>query len=275
MEKEEYLSCEPGRGTFVSTKKREPRMRLEKMDKLLAIVDESIDRARQLGFSPEEFYLTLYARIQTTPETTRLLKVPVLFIECNRPHAELFSMELEKELPLKVDPMLVEDIKRVLERSRESLKRYALIITTFYHIQEVQALLTGTEIEVVGLMVSTSLEALMRLASLPEDTKVGVACVVRTGSENLKLSIERAGLKHLRLILGCGQERESLRKMIKEVSVIVCSSLVEETIRAMACRDKEIIVDERGLDPGGIEMLRTRLRELSSRPAKGSAPAVK
>ncbi len=124
-------------------------------------------------------------------------------------------------------------------------------------------------------MVDTSLETLIRLTSLPEDTKVGVACTDWTGSENMKLSIERAGLKHLRLILGCGEERESLRKMIKEASVVVCSSLIEEKIRAMASRGKEIIVDPRRLDPAGIEMLRTRLRGFSSRPAKDSAPAVK
>jgi hypothetical protein len=56
----------------------------------------------------------------------------------------------------------------------------------------------------------------MRLTSLPEGTKVGVACTDWTGSENMKLSIEKAGLKHLRLILGCSQEKESLRKMLKD-----------------------------------------------------------
>jgi GntR family transcriptional regulator len=268
MEKEGYLSCEPGRGTFVAEKKKESKMRLDRMDKLLAIVDESVDRARQLGFTSEELYSILYARVQTTPVTSKLARIRALFLECNRPQTEALSGELESELPLRIDPMLVVDFKRMLVRSRESLNRYALIITTFYHIQEVQALLTGTGIEAVGLMVNTSLEALMRLTALPEGTKVGVACVDRTGSENMRLSIERAGLKHLKLILGYGSDKESLRRMLKEVSVVVCSTLLEGKIRTMAPADKEIIVDERGLDAAGIEMLRSRLQALSTKSDK-------
>jgi GntR family transcriptional regulator len=268
MEKEGFLSCEPGRGTFVAGKKKESKMRLNRMDKLLAIVDESIDRARHLGFTSEELYSIMYARAQTTPVTAKSPEIRALFLECNRPQTEAFSAELERDLPLRIDPMLVEDFKRMLEGSREALDPHALIITTFYHIQEVQALLAGTGIEAVGLMVNTSLEALMRLTALPEGTKVGVACVDRAATENVRLSIERAGLNHLQLILGYGSEKESLRKMLKEASVVVCSNLVEEKIRAMAPAGKEIIVDERGLDPAGIEMLRSRLRALSTRPAK-------
>jgi GntR family transcriptional regulator len=268
MEKEGYLSCEPGRGTFVAEKIKESKMRLNRMDKLLTIVDESIDRAKQLGFTSDEFYSIMYARVQTTPVTSKSPQTRGLFLECNRPQTEAFSAELERELPLRLEPMLVEDFKRMIGRSRDSLNRYALIITTLYHIQEVQALLTGTGIEAIGLMVNTSLEALMRLTALPEGTKVGVACVDRAGTNNLRLSIERAGLSHLKLILGYGSEKGSLRKMLKEVSVVVCSNLVETKIRAMAPADKEIIVDERGLDSAGIEMLRSRLRALSSKSAK-------
>jgi hypothetical protein len=91
-----------------------------------------------------------------------------------------------------------------------------------------------------------------------------VACHDWTGAENLKRSIENAGLKHLHLVSGCGQDRESLHKIIKEASVIVCSILVEKKIREMTPRDKEIIVDDRRLDKAGIEMLRSRLKDLSA-----------
>lgn len=264
MEREGYLSCVPGRGTFVSSPKMESKMKVEKMQKLLAVVDDAIERAKGLGFSSEEFSLTLYARTQTSPKETGLRKIRTLFIECNRPQLELFSMQLKKELSIQVDSMLIGDFKKVVERVRESMKRYALIITTFYHIREVQALLVGTGIEVVALMVDTSLEALMRLTSLPEGTKVGVACVDWTASENMKLSIERAGLKHLRVVLGSGEEKESLRKMVKGASVVVCSSLIEKKVRAVASKDKEIIVEHWRLEKAGIEMLRSRLMSLVS-----------
>lgn len=264
MEQEGFLSCEPGRGTFVAEEK-ESEEGVNRMDKLVAIIDESIDKARQLGFTSEEFHSTLYARMQTSPVVFNSRRIPALFLECNRPEAESFGKQLEKELPLKVAPMLVQDFKRLLEQSREAVNQYAFVITTFYHIREVQTLLVGTGIRSVGLMVNTSLEALIRLTALPKGTKVGVTCIDRAGSENVRRSIERAGLKHLDLILGWGAERESVLKMLNEASVVVCSTFVEEKIRAMAPADKEIIVDERGLDPSGIEMLRSHLKALSTR----------
>ena len=91
-------------------------MKIERMQELLTVVDEAIDRAGQLGFSPEEFSLTLYARTQTAGTPAGFKPVSVLFIECSRPELELFSSELRKDLSLRVDPMLVQDFKRLVER---------------------------------------------------------------------------------------------------------------------------------------------------------------
>jgi GntR family transcriptional regulator len=242
----------------------ESKMKAEKMQKLVAVVDDAIERAKSLGFSSEEFSLTLYARTQTAPVVNRSPKLRLLFVECNRPQVNLFSRELKEALSIPIDGLLLQDLKKMVRRKPDSIRRYALIVTTFYHIHEVQTLVAKAGVEVMGLLVEAGLETLVRLTALPEGTKVGAACIEWTGSENLKLSIENAGLKHLQMVLGCGQDEESLRKMIDEVSIIVCSVLVEKKIRAMAPRDKEIIVDDRRLDKAGIEMLRSRLTELVS-----------
>jgi DNA-binding transcriptional regulator YhcF (GntR family) len=272
LEREGYLSCEPGRGTFVSTKKVGDRMRMEKMQKLLMVVDEAIDKAKQLGFGPEDFSLTLYARTQTAAEPARLPKVPILFVECNQPQTKLFSEELKNALSLPVDSMLVKVLQRIVKHNPESLRKYSLVVTTFYHVHELQALLAKIGVEVVGLLVETNLEILMRLMSLPEGTKVGIACNDWTGTQNMKLSIENAGLKHLRLVLACGEEKESINKMLKETSVIFCCKGVEEKIRSMASEGKEIIVDDRRIAQAGIEMLRVRLRGISAKEGIWNRP---
>jgi GntR family transcriptional regulator len=265
MQREGHLSCEPGRGTFVSSTQLESKTKVERMNRLLAVVDDALVRAEKLGFSAEEVFLTLYARTQASPlKTKRVGDIRVLFIECSRPELELFSAELKKQLRIQMDSMLVEDLGKAVEKDLDSLRRYGLIITTFYHIREVQSLLEGSGIEVVALMVDTSLETLMRLISLPEGTSVGVACATWVGAENIKLSVQRAGLKHLRVISGCGEDKASLRRIMAEASVIVCSSLVERKIRALAPEDKEIIVDNKRIDKAGVEMLRLRLIEIAS-----------
>ena len=52
--------------------------------------------------------------------------------------------------------------------------------------------------------------------------------------------------------------------MIAEASVVVCSSLIESKLRSLAPKGKEIIVDNKRIDKAGIEMLRSRLMELTS-----------
>jgi len=81
----------------------------------------------------------------------------------------------------------------------------------------------------------------------------------------MKVSIQRAGLKHLRVVTACGDERAGLKRMLETAAVVVCSSLVEATVRSLAPKGKEIIVDHKRLDKAGIEMLRARVRPASPR----------
>ncbi len=275
MQREGLLSCEPGRGTFVSSTPLKSKTKVERMNKLLEVVDDALEKAGRLGFSPEEVFLTLYARTQAAaPRTSPARRVSALFIECSRPELDLFSSELSKELSIQVDSILVEDFEKTVKNDPASLKRYGLIITTFYHIREVQSLLEGSAMEVVALMVDTSLDTLMRLTALPDGTTVGVACTTKPGSENMKLSIQRAGLKHLQVITGCAEKKGSIEKMISEASVIVCSSLVESQLRTLVPKNKELVVDNKRIDPAGIAMLRSRLLEMNAGSEnRESAPA--
>jgi len=273
MQREGLLSCEPGRGTFVSSALLKSKTKVEHMNKLLEVVDDALEKAGRLGFSAEEVFLTLYARTEAAPVRTRpASRVSALFIECSRPELDLFSSELSKELSIQVDSILVEDFERTVKKDPASLKRYGLIITTFYHIREVQSLLEGSGMEVVALMVDTSLDTLMRLTALPDGATVGVACTTKSGSENMKLSIQRAGLKHLQVITGCAEKKGSMEKMIAGASVIVCSSLVEDRLRALVPKTKELVVDNKRIDQAGIAMLRSRLLEMKPGGASREIP---
>lgn len=263
MEREGYLRCEKGRGTFVARARGGGQAPPPRMTTLARVVDDAMERAGRLGFGAAEFAAALYTRAHAAPPLEPQ-KLRVLFTECNRPQLRHFSRELEQTLPLRVDAQLLPDLERAYRRSPGFLRRYALVITTFWHIHEVQKLLRKADTEVVGLMAEASLETLMRLTALPEGTKVGVACNEWSGSQNVRLSIENAGLKNIQLVMGCGVEPASLKRMLKEVRVVVCSGLVAGKIRAMAPKGIEIIVDDRTLDKGGLEMLRHRLARLAA-----------
>ncbi|HYL80239.1 MAG TPA: GntR family transcriptional regulator [Candidatus Acidoferrum sp.] len=263
LEREGILVCQKGRGSFVAEWRAGSKAKSPRMRSLVQVVDESMERATRLGFSATEFATALYTRAQTVP-AAEPTKLRALFTECNVPQLRQFSREVEQALPLRVDGLLVPELTRTFRRSPDHLRRYALVITTFWHVHEVQNLLRKASIEVVGLMADASLETLMRLTALPEGTKVGVACHEWTGSENVRLSIQNAGLTNVQLVMGCGAEPESLKRMLKEARVVVCSSLVARKVRAVASSKVDIIVDDRTLNKGGLEMLRQRLARLTA-----------
>lgn len=263
LEREGRLVCEKGRGTFVAQRPAGDAA-APRMNSLARLVDETLAQAERLGFSGPEFAAAVYTRAHAAPAPASK-KLRALFTECNRPQLHQFSQELEQSLPLELDTLLVSELERRYRQSPAFLRPYALVVTTFWHIHEVQKLLRKANIEVVGLMADASLESLMRITALPEGTKVGVACYEWTGSENLRLLIENAGLNHIQLVMGCGAEPESLKRMVKEARVVMCTSLVAKKVRAVAPKGVEIIVDDRTLNKGGLEMLRQRLAQLAVR----------
>jgi len=259
LERGGHLSCEPGRGTFVSPRKA--ARKAGQLRELLGMMDEATRRARRLGFAPAELAAALYART-TSGGPARLTRVAVLFVECNRPRLRRLSGQLAEALPLRMDSLLIQDLRRMVRRSPASLRRYALVATTFFHVREVRTLLAKSGIEVVGLLLAqASQRTLMRLAALPAGTTVGV-------TDHVKRFVSSAGLTHLRLVSSSGRDALGLRRMLKKASLVVCSGPRAKRLRAIAPKGTEILVDDRSLDRAGIEMIRQRL---SDRAARNSA----
>ena len=263
LERDGYLSCEPGRGTFVAPARLEAKQG-EKMRALLAVVDEAMGRAGQLGFSSEEFAAALYARAQTGANTGQARKAPMLLVECNRPQLKLFTGQLETELPAVVTPLLIRDLGERAARSLDWLAPYRAVVTTLPHVQEVKGVLRRAAIPVVGLLMEASIRALLRLTELPTGTPVGLTCLSQEGSQNLLRSVQRAGLTNLRPVLAPADDPKKLPSRLRGVKAVVCSILAEGKVRRAAPPGTEVIVDDQALERGGIELL----REILARPVR-------
>jgi hypothetical protein len=99
-------------------------------------VQETLERARRLGFTHEELTATIAA---TAPAArpARRARTRVLLVECNHSELSRYREQLEEELPVTVDRLLVEDLP-ARARERSFLKDYRAVITTFFHIHEVK-----------------------------------------------------------------------------------------------------------------------------------------
>ena len=116
-----YLESQQGRGTFVV--ERPPTREGRAARSLEVLVEETLERARRLGFTHEELLVTVAARAPYAGMRPRPARVRALLVECNWEELTRYREELETALPVSVDRVLAEELENRLDARRRSLER--------------------------------------------------------------------------------------------------------------------------------------------------------
>jgi DNA-binding transcriptional regulator YhcF (GntR family) len=252
LEREGYVESRRGSGVYVA----KPPM-VEEDLKRQEVLEKVMGLAAAQGMPVEELAYALLARAGVkTPE-----RVPVLFVECNGPELEQYKVELEEQLPVAVEAVMLEDLE---DRVADGDPPWRLAVTTFYHVHEVERLLKPHGIETFALLTEATLDGLRRLAELPEGTPVGVVGNSRTCTENLLRSLEGAGLDHLDFFQ-IQEDGEESRSRVEGARAVVCGSISAQRLPKLGLPEGvEIIVQDRTLSKGGVDMLGRLLRQLTA-----------
>ncbi len=251
LERQGYVETRRGSGVFVV----EPQLSTE-VEKRQRLLERVLNQARSEGVSVEDLGRELLARAGTFSSE----KKRIAMIECNRPQVEQFSNELEEHLPVTVEGLLVEELEEKVEEGAELPWR--LVATTFFHVQEVEALLESSGIETVALLEEATIETFKTLSGLPDGTSVGVVGNSRSCTENLLRSLRGAGLDRLETFAVYDyRDTEKVQAMIGKVEVVVAGSVPAQRLTELNPSESlKLIVDNRTLDEVGIEMLGRMLR---------------
>jgi hypothetical protein len=228
-------------------------------------VQDTLERARRLGFTHEELTATIAGQAPAA-RTARRAKVRALLVECNHPELTRSREQLEDELPLVVDRLLVDELATRLQEPG-FLRGYRVVITTFFHIHEVKQALPLDGPPAVALLSESNISSLLRLTELPEGTTVGLICNTSRGSQNLLSSVQSAGLSHLVPVLAAADDPWSIDRMLEKTRIVVCSEQAAGRIREGVPHDVEVILADRRLDTGGVDMLRDLLAQLDGERA--------
>ena len=257
LERDGYVQGQQGRGTFVSDR---PTREGRAARSLELLVGESLTRARRLGFTQDEFLAAL-ASSAPAGQAGKTPRQRAVLVECNDAELTRYRDEIEAELPLQVDRMLVDEFEAKVARDPGFLKSYRVVITTFFHIHEVKRRMPVDAPPAVALLAEASIKTLLRLTELPEGSTVGLVCTTAAGGQNLLRSVQSAGLMHVTLVIASTDDAWSLDRMLERTRTVVCSEQAAAIIRPSLPTDVELIVADRTLDRGGIELLRDLLQE--------------
>jgi GntR family transcriptional regulator len=243
-----YVEARRGRGVFVAAAppiRPSPGLRE-------GFLKDMVIRAAALGMNADELAVGVLSLADVRPAAIDGTS-EVLLVECSAAELGFFARQLEGHLPVRVDKVLVGDLKAIT-RPRMP-RRWRAAVTSFCHLPEVERVLRGTGVPVVALLTEAHLETLHRLAQLPAGTRVGVASDAVETAHNLEHSIANAALPNIVLVGAGPAEGAGLGRLVRRVDVVVCSSSAAERVRPLAADRVQVMIDDRALDQRAIEML--------------------
>ncbi len=258
LEREGLIKCRRGGGCEVV--ERPTAVAQPVSARLLAIIDEAIEQAGQLGVDPDDFATFAYARARQRRNV--VVKRRLAFVECEAPITTAVAQAIEERLGTEVTPITLRDLREPTEEVEEELREVQVVATTFFHIQEVKRLLARTKQEVVALVIKPHLNKLIQIAQIPRGTPTALVCVSESCASDMKRSLKHAGIKALDTCL-CGvDDRQKLAEVLPRVPVVIASDFVADEIRPLLRPGQELItLDFTALDEGAIDLLRSMVTE--------------
>jgi GntR family transcriptional regulator len=259
---EGYLTARPRQGTFVADS--DTVRRAIQTAALGRLIDAALGQAMAQGYTPQQFADAAVARahVQAALSSRR----SALFIECNDIEIESHGRTLRQETGIAIRGVHLDDVRRDPDQFRRDAKSVDLVITTLFHLTELQEIL-GADSEVLGLGAGPQMQLLRSLAQLPRGTTVAICCLDRAKATSVRSVVAQAGVQHLDLLAIGLDERERLARVLAETDIVYVSKLAYEEACKLVLDPTRLRMYQLDLDRAGIEMLKARLAEWPGRQA--------
>ncbi|MGQ9600632.1 MAG: GntR family transcriptional regulator [Anaerolineae bacterium] len=254
------IECRRGRGCVVVDRPASLAPLISA--RLLAIIDRAIEQAGEIGVRPDDFATLAYVRAKQRRDVQ--IKHRLLFVECAARIAATFAQAIQERLDVEVTPLILADLQQPTAEVERQIREAQMVVTTFFHLQEIKRLLAPARKRVVGLGLKPHLEKLIQIAAIPHGTSAAVICINDCSAQTMKQSLENAGISHL-VASACGvQDRQKLIETLAGQPVVIASDLVTDQVRPLLQPGQELItMDYLALDEGGINLLKSVLEEMS------------
>ncbi len=229
-------------------------------DALAGIVAETLRRAAQLGFTPDEV-----AQATFTAATERKRPGPhirVLFAECTAADANFDAERITEAFPERIEiiPVLLDDLPDRLDRYH-----YDLVATTTFHADEAQAYVAG-RVPVVAMLVGPGYMSLVHeIGALAAGSRVGVVCGSQRGVENIAEVLALAGSSGVSLIPALAHTETELEEVDREATLILLSrEALALGLESRFERPERLREWSYEFDPAGLELLRRAIERVDA-----------
>src|SRR5512141_1051040 len=227
-------------------------------DALAGIVAETLRRAAQLGFTPDEV-----AQATFTAATERKRPGPqvrVLFAECTTADANVDAERIIEAFPERVEviPVLLDELPERLDRYH-----YDLVATTTFHADEAQAYVAG-RVPVVAMLVGPGYMSLVHeVAGLPSGSRVGLVCGSSRGVENIAAVLRLSGATGVEIISAVAHTEAELEQVDREADLVLLSrEAMALGLESRFERPERLREWTYEFDPAAFELLRRAIERI-------------
>lgn len=262
---EDIISSSSGRGTFINPKISE-KNKLKgnnNQEKLKEIIDLAINESLELNFELKEFKKIVNKRIE---EKEKLLKnINIAFIECNYEQLYFFSKGLELGTGIAIVPILIDEIYQRPDEFKNKLKSIDLVVTTFFHFDEVKNYLSDQKQKVLAIALDPQMETMVNIARLSsKDKKIGLVCITDKFAQRVFQSIRQAGIKCLSFKFTTSHSKDELEKFLAGLDMIITSPGRKKEVEKLISPQTPLIEFIYVPDKGSINMLKLAILDLKS-----------
>jgi GntR family transcriptional regulator len=255
LEAEGIISRRQGSGTYVSVGE-DSLERAGRKERLIKMIDLAMEEASHIGFSIEDF--TAIVMLQVRERKELLEQLQVAFIECNREQLDYFTRELELGSGVAIHPLLLDDLRAGTEGERNKLARMDLVVTTFYHLDEVRELGAPAD-KILGIALEPELASIVHIARIPRETVVPVVCLTQTFGASVVEALSNVGLTFNEAPIITSRNLKEVQRVLTGLKWVICSPSRKKDVEAVAKPGTQIIEFIFHPDAGSITALKTSL----------------
>ena len=257
LEREGIVASQVGKGTVVVSPsgKMESRSRHEQLTKT---IEHSVEEALAMGFTLEEYADTVGEFLREKREMLRHIRL--IFVECNKEQLFYFSEHLSLEPGVVITPVLLTDIRERPERWRRELRSADMVVTSFYHIDELEALLSGSSQPLVGINLQPEMSTIVRIARIAKGAVVGLVAASKQFLAEMGSTLREVEIGDERVRGFTGDDPEELEKFVDGCGALVVSPSRRSEVAELAGR-KPVVEFLFAPDDASVNNIRVALLE--------------
>jgi DNA-binding transcriptional regulator YhcF (GntR family) len=262
LEKEGLLKMARGRGTYVTLHPTKiPRMSADpppetKPEEALKLWMKRLVRS---GIGLAEVKKTV-ARIINDIEKEESKQI-VIFTECNHYQVKEISKTLRSALNLNVRAVLVENLKKEVDKILKGPHNLLAVITTGFHINEVRRLLEDIPVSTHVLITSMSNETRQALLDFDRNKHFGFICRDRESIPLWEDLIKDELGKDIDLRCSILADRDEVQEILQSVNVVMVSPPVYKEIKKQASPKLSVFNVFDKVDSMSMRLIKDRLTE--------------